>query len=74
VRAGRAGTVRMAVLLPARGNLGSASEVLIRSADDVYPDTATLSFRSAVYHSAQRTLLTTELTDNAGHPLQPQPM
>jgi uncharacterized protein DUF929 len=42
------------------------------AADDVYPDTATLSFRSAVYHSAQLTLLTTELTDNAGHPLQPQ--
>lgn len=42
------------------------------AADDVYPNTATLSFRSAVYHSAQLTLLTTELTDNAGHPLQPQ--
>jgi uncharacterized protein DUF929 len=40
--------------------------------DDVYPNTATLSFRSAVYHSTQLTLLTTELTDNAGHPLQPQ--
>ena len=42
------------------------------AANDVYPNTATLSFRSAVYHSAQLTLLTTELTDNAGHPLQPQ--
>jgi Domain of unknown function (DUF929) len=42
------------------------------AADDVYPDTATLSFRSAVYHSAELTLRTTELTDNAGHPLQPQ--
>ncbi len=42
------------------------------AADDVYPNTATLSFRSAVYHSGQLTLLTTELTDNAGHPLQPQ--
>jgi Domain of unknown function (DUF929) len=42
------------------------------AADDVYPNTATLSFRSAAYHSAQLTLLTTELTDNAGHPLQPQ--
>ncbi len=42
------------------------------AADDVYPNTATLSFRSAVYHSAELTLLTTELTDNAGHPLQPQ--
>jgi hypothetical protein len=42
------------------------------AADDVYPNTATLSFRSAVYHSAELTLLTTELTDNTGHPLQPQ--
>jgi hypothetical protein len=42
------------------------------AADDVYPNTATLSFRSAAYHSAQLTLLTTELTDNAGRPLQPQ--
>jgi Domain of unknown function (DUF929) len=42
------------------------------AASDVYPNTATLSFRSAVYHSADLTLLTTELTDNAGHPLQPQ--
>jgi Domain of unknown function (DUF929) len=42
------------------------------AANDVYSNTATLSFRSAVYHSAQLTLLTTELTDNAGHPLQPQ--
>ena len=42
------------------------------AANDVYPNTATLSFRSAVYHSAQLTLLTTELADNAGHPLQPQ--
>lgn len=42
------------------------------AAGDVYPNTATLSFRSAVYHSAELTLLTTELTDNAGHPLQPQ--
>jgi len=42
------------------------------AAGDVYPNTATLSYRSAVYHSAELTLLTTELTDNAGHPLQPQ--
>jgi hypothetical protein len=42
------------------------------AADDVYPNTATLSFRSAVYHSVELTLLTTELTDNAGHTLQPQ--
>ena len=42
------------------------------SATDVYPGTATLSFRSARYRSAELTLSTTELTDNVGHPLQPQ--
>jgi uncharacterized protein DUF929 len=42
------------------------------SATDVYPNTATLSFRAARYHSAELTLSTTELTDNVGHPLQPQ--
>ena len=42
------------------------------SATDVYPNTATLSFRSARYRSAELTLSTTELTDNVGHPLQPQ--
>jgi Aldo/keto reductase family len=36
------------------------------------PNTATLSFRAARYHSPELTLLTTELTDNAGHPLQAQ--
>jgi hypothetical protein len=40
------------------------------AATDVYPDTATLSFRSARYHSTELTLRTTELTDNAGRPLQ----
>ena len=40
------------------------------AATDVYPDTATLSFRTAGYHSTQLTLRTTELADNAGHPLQ----
>jgi hypothetical protein len=49
-------------------NLGITSS----AAGDVYPNTATLSFRSAVYHSPELTLLTTELADNAGHPLQPQ--
>jgi Domain of unknown function (DUF929) len=38
------------------------------SATDVYPDTATLSFRAAHYQSTQLTLRTTELTDNAGRP------
>ena len=40
------------------------------SATDIYPNTATLSFRTAHYHSAELTLSTTELTDNVGHPLQ----
>ena len=39
------------------------------AATDVYPDTATLSFRTVRY-STQLTLRTTELTDNAGHALQ----
>jgi hypothetical protein len=42
------------------------------AASDIYPNTATLSFRTARYRSPQLTLLTTELTDNAGHPLQAQ--
>jgi hypothetical protein len=42
------------------------------SATDVYPNTATLSFRAARYQSTAVTLRTTELADNAGHPLQAQ--
>ena len=42
------------------------------SATDVYPNTATLSFRTAHYQSTELTLRTTELADNAGHPLQAQ--
>ena len=42
------------------------------SATDVYPDTATLSFRTAHYQSTELTLRTTELTDNAGRSLQAQ--
>jgi len=42
------------------------------SATDIYPNTATLSFRTARYRSADLTLNTTELTDNVGHPLQAQ--
>jgi Domain of unknown function (DUF929) len=42
------------------------------SATDIYPSTATLSFRSARYRSTELTLSTTELTDNVGHLLQPQ--
>ena len=42
------------------------------SATDIYPDTATLSFRTAHYSSAELTLRMTELADNAGRPLQAQ--
>ena len=41
-------------------------------ATDVYPNTATLSFRTAHYQSTELTLRTTELADNAGRPLQAQ--
>ena len=41
------------------------------SATDVFPNTATLSFRTASYRSSHLTLRTTELTDNRGHGLQP---
>ncbi len=40
------------------------------AATDVFPNTATLSFRTAGYQSTRLTLRSTELTDNAGHPLQ----
>jgi hypothetical protein len=40
------------------------------AATDIFPNTATLSFRTARYQSTQLTLRTTELADNAGHPLQ----
>jgi hypothetical protein len=49
-------------------HLGSTTS----SATDVYPNTATLSFRTARYRSAHLTLRTTELTDNLGRPLQAQ--
>jgi hypothetical protein len=42
------------------------------SATDVYPNTATLSFRNAHYTSSKLTLRTTELADSAGRPLQQQ--
>jgi hypothetical protein len=42
------------------------------SATDIYPNTATFSFRDATYRSRLLTLRTTELTDNVGHPLQPE--
>jgi hypothetical protein len=40
------------------------------SATDVYPNTATFSFRAARYRSTGLTLRTTELADNVGRPLQ----
>jgi Domain of unknown function (DUF929) len=41
------------------------------SPTDVFPNTATLSFRTASYRSSGLTLRTTELADNRGHRLQP---
>jgi hypothetical protein len=41
------------------------------SSTDVFPNTATFSFRNATYSSPYLTLRTTELADNSGHPLQP---
>ena len=38
----------------------------------MYPNTATLSYRSARYRSPLLTLRTTELATNLGQPLQPQ--
>jgi hypothetical protein len=62
------------VLTVALSRFGMWSQLGITrsSATDVYPNTATLSFRTAHYRSAQLTLSTTELTDNVGQPLQPQ--
>jgi Domain of unknown function (DUF929) len=48
------------------GHLGATTS----SSTDVYPNTATFSFRHASYTSPYLALRTTELTDNAGHPLQ----
>jgi hypothetical protein len=41
------------------------------SPTDIFPNTSTLSFRTASYRSSDLTLRTTELADNRGHPLQP---
>ena len=49
-------------------NLGSTRS----SATDVYPNTATFSFRAAQYRSGAITLRTTELADNTGRRLQPE--
>jgi len=48
------------------GHLGTTTS----SSSDVYPNTASFSFRDATYQSPFLSLRTTELTDNAGHPLQ----
>jgi Domain of unknown function (DUF929) len=48
-------------------NLGATTS----SSTDVYPSTATFSFRHATFTSPDLSLRTTELTDNVGHPLQP---
>jgi hypothetical protein len=47
-------------------NLGATTS----SSTDVYPSTATFSFRHATYSSPYLALRTTELTDNVGRPLQ----
>jgi len=56
----------------ALSHFGAWSQLgITRSASgDIYPDTATLSFRTARYRSAELTVRTTELTDDAGHSLQ----
>jgi Domain of unknown function (DUF929) len=43
----------------------------ISSSTDVYPSTATFSFRSASFDSPDLSVRTTELANNAGQPLQP---
>ena len=59
-------------LAVALSHFGNWSQLgVTRSAvGDIYPNTATLSFRAARYRSTELTLLTTELTDDTGHPLQ----
>ena len=42
------------------------------SATDVYPSTATLSFRTAVYHSTELTLRATELADTSADRYRPR--
>lgn len=61
-------------LAVALSHFGSWSRLGITrsSATDIYPSTATLSFRTARYRSAELTLRTTELADSAGRPLQAQ--
>ena len=59
----------LAVALSHFGNWSQLG-VTKSAATDVFPNTATLSFRTAGYQSTRLTLRTTELTDNAGHPLQ----
>jgi hypothetical protein len=60
----------LAVALSHFGTLSQLG-VTTSAATDVFPNTATLSFRGAHYQSTRLALQTTELTDNAGHSLQP---
>ena len=59
-------------LVVALSHFGSWSQLGVTksAATDIFPNTATLSFRTARYQSTRLTLHTTELTDNAGHQLQ----
>jgi len=59
----------LAVALSHFGNWSQLG-VTKSAATDIFSNTATLSFRTARYQSTQLTLRTTELADNAGHPLQ----
>ena len=60
-------------LAVALSHFGTLSQLGVTksAATDVFPNTATLSFRGAHYQSTRLALRTTELTDNAGHSLQP---
>jgi hypothetical protein len=60
-------------LVVALSHFGSWSHLGVTrsSATDIFPNTATLSFRMAGFRSSQLTLRTTELADNLGRRLQP---
>jgi hypothetical protein len=49
-------------------NLGATTS----SSTDIYPNTATFSFRNATFDSPYFSLRTTELANDAGRPLQPE--
>lgn len=60
-------------LVVALSHFGTWSDLGVTrsSATDVFPNTATLSFRTVGFRSSQLTLRTTELADNLGRQLQP---